>query len=98
MSLQESKPVKQNIDIERHHRLEGSELDGAIAEQCKNAAIQKVNGWNDGPQGNMYEFVDIHMVNNENAHTDTRQEWDGTRHWEYTSLATYTIMYNDTTK
>ncbi|HDX9695219.1 hypothetical protein COJ38_21880 [Bacillus cereus] len=99
MSLQESKTFEQNIDIGRHHRLEGAELDGAIAEQCRNSAIQKVNGWNDGPQGKLYDFVDIHMISNKNAHTETKHDpWTGKNSWDYTSLASYTIMYNDTSK
>lgn len=96
MSLQESQEYKVNINIHKHHHLEGAELDGEIMGECKNDAINRVNGWNDGPKGKLYDFVDVHLVNNENVHTDTKKsDLTGITNWEYTSLATYTVMYND---
>ncbi|QLI78747.1 hypothetical protein [Bacillus pumilus] len=95
MSLQESKEYQQGIEIHKHKRLQGAELDGEIAGQCRAAAINKVNGWNDGPSGKQYEFKDITIVKNENVDTDTDNDFIHGTDWKYTSLATYKVFYED---
>ncbi|WP_406944508.1 hypothetical protein ACJA3J_15145 [Halobacillus sp. SY10] len=99
MTIKESKDYQQEIHIKKHHRIEGAELLGEIDAQCKNAATNIVNGWNDGPDGARYELVNINRTNNQNEHTDTKHDpYTNKSSWDYRSLATYKILYNDLTQ
>ncbi|MED2798134.1 hypothetical protein P4244_11280 [Bacillus thuringiensis] len=90
----ESREIRVPFEIKQPHRAPSEQIKGYAINACEAAGRQKVDQWNDGPDGKRYEYDSVSFVTTEGDHTDTENDFFHGSKWKFNSTAVCELHYN----
>ncbi len=89
-----SKEYSVHIFMRQPSSASGNAINGYAHSICEADAKRRVDSWNDGPDGKIFEFDHVEVLRLDNMDTDTEHDpWTGVRHWQLHADATYNLYY-----
>lgn len=90
-----SKEYSTSFYMRQPHPASRHAIEGYVESVCDSDAKKRMEQWNNGPDGKMYEFDHVDLIRTENEDSNTNcDQWPSTVcHWELKGNAIYNLYY-----